>query len=56
LCLLQKDTAKRLKDIEERDAFAKRLKDKDKGKTRQVGGASKKQAHSRLLFGQRKIH
>jgi pre-mRNA-splicing factor ATP-dependent RNA helicase DHX16 len=39
---MRREELKRLKDIEERDAFAKRLKDKDKGKTRQVGGASKK--------------
>ena len=42
----------RLRDIEERDAFAGRLKDKDKEKTRQVMSKTEKKVSlaSRLCF------
>ena len=35
---MDSDEAKRIKDIEERDAFAKRLRDRDKKKTKKIVG------------------
>ncbi|OQR72688.1 putative pre-mRNA-splicing factor ATP-dependent RNA helicase DHX16-like [Tropilaelaps mercedesae] len=40
------EETERLRDLEDRDAFAKRLQEKDRAKTRNVGSASEKRAYA----------